>query len=229
MKLFSGWYCLMIGIFSVSSLMLEAPSSATSAAEYRQMGLAYRQQDRYTEAIAAFQKAVELEPEDVDGHVLLGWTLHRAGQHTAAAATLSQTLQQNPFYVPTLNALGIVYLVQGELTQAAISHSWAALLKPTNEIAYYNLSLALQRLQYFDWAITTAQEAAKLEPDNPHPLVALAIAHWSRGDRSAAQQAYQQAMTIDPRYSDAIFLQYLNEAGFSAEQIWLSQQVQQGG
>jgi Flp pilus assembly protein TadD len=209
------------------ALMLAAPGLAMSAAEYRQMGLVYRQQEQYTEAIAAFQKAVELEPDDLSGRVLLGWTLHRAGQQDAAADTLAETAQRNPFYVPTLNALGIVYLVRGNLTQAAITHTWAAWLKPNNEIAYYNLSLALQRLQYFDWAITTAQEAAQLEPSNPHPLVALAIAHWSNGDSPAAQQAYRQAVALDARYNSLDFLQYLDEAGFSADQIQLSQLVQQ--
>ena len=48
-------------------------------------------------------------------------------------------------------------------------------LKPDNEIAFYNLSLALHQLEIYPLAITTANRAAKLEPNNPHPLVAAAI------------------------------------------------------
>jgi tetratricopeptide (TPR) repeat protein len=199
--------------------------AAPSAAAYRQLGLTYRDQTRYPEAIAAFKQAVALEPDNLSGRVSLGWTLHKAGQGKAAEQTLQETLSFNPFYVPTLNALGIVHLVQGDLSAAVRAHTWALMLKPQNEIAAYNLSLAFERLQEYAAAVTLAEQAAILEPTNPHPLVALAIAQWGQGDRGAAQQAYQRALALDSRYSDAAFLTYLNEAGFSADQIQRTQQV----
>ncbi len=222
-----GWHITsaIVASLMTSTLLLSQPTWAQTAAEYRASGLAYRQQERYPEAIAALQKATELEPDNLSGWVLLGWTQHRAGQATAAVNTLVQSFSRNPFDVPTLNALGIVYLVGGQLDQAIATHSWAALLKPNNEIAYYNLSLALERLQQYEWAITMAQEAAKLEPTNPHPLVAAAISYWGQGDRTQAQQIYQQAINLDGRYADAGFLNYLDEAGFSADQIERSQEV----
>jgi tetratricopeptide (TPR) repeat protein len=99
------------------------------------------------------------------------------------------------------------------------------LLKPNNEIAYYNLSLAFQRLGLSDWAIANAAAAVQLEPSNPHPLVALAIAQWSQGDRSAALATYRQALSLDGRYRDRDHLQHLTRAGFSLEQIALSEQI----
>jgi Flp pilus assembly protein TadD len=202
------------------------PAWATSAGEYRQQGLAYRQQERFPEAIASLQKAVELEPQNVSGRVLLGWTLHLAGQEMEAANALLMAFYLNPQDVPTLNALGIVYLVSGDLTAAAITHAWAAALQPDNEIAYYNLSLTYQRMQQHDWAIATATRAAELEPTNPHPLVALAIAHWSKGEQPAAKQTYQQALSLDGRFGDRPFLDLdLKRAAFSPEQIQLAKQV----
>jgi tetratricopeptide (TPR) repeat protein len=207
-------------LLAISSvLFVQYGFAATTASEYRQLGLAYRQQERFPEAIAALQKSVELDPQNLDGRVLLGWTLHRGGEQTAAAQMLQQTVLLNPFYVPTLNALGIVYLVDGKLPVAVLTHTWAALLKPNNEIAYYNLSLAFHRLQQYETAIANAMKAAELEPDNPHPLVALAIAQWDRGDRAAAEETYRRAISLDPRYADSSFLNYLNEAGFSIDQI----------
>ncbi|WP_225938172.1 tetratricopeptide repeat protein [Leptothermofonsia sichuanensis] len=215
------------GFGLLSWLVYATPGLATSAQGYRQMGLTYRNQERYPEAIAALQKAVDLEPDNISGRVLLGWTQHRAGKSTEAADTLLQTFYLNPFDVSTLNALGIVYLVSGRLDAAVTVHTWAALLKPDNEIAYYNLSLAFERLKQYDWAVAMAREAAKLEPDNPHPPVAEAIAHWGNGDRPLAQSAYQQALTLDPRYNDPAFLDYLDEAGFSPDQIQRTKQVLQ--
>ncbi|CAA9296083.1 hypothetical protein AVDCRST_MAG94-50 [uncultured Leptolyngbya sp.] len=210
---------VVAGVLVNASLLLGAPAFATSAETYRQQGLSYREQERYPEAIAAFEQAVALEPTNLSGKVLLGWTQHKAKQNAVAAETLLQALQLNPFNVQTLNALGIVYLVEGRLTAAIAAHAWAATLQPTNEIPSYNLSLAFERVGQYNFAIATAKTAARLEPTNPHPFVALAIAHWGNGEQAQAQQAYRQALSVDPRYSDAAFLNYLDEAGFSQDQI----------
>jgi Flp pilus assembly protein TadD len=222
---FKGVLAGMIG--AIAPMLLIQSGFTQSAGELRQQGLSLRAQERYPEAIAALQQSVELEPKNLSGRVLLGWTQHKAGQADAAANTLLDTFYLNPFDVPTLNALGIVYLVGGKLDSAVATHGWAAILKPNNEIAYYNLSLAFERLGQYDWAVAAAKEAAKLEPSNPHPLLAEAIAHLGNRETANAQTAYRQAIEIDPRYSDSSFLNYLNEAGFSTDQIQRSQQVLQ--
>jgi tetratricopeptide (TPR) repeat protein len=199
--------------------------AATSAAEYRALGLRYRQENRWPEAIAALQKSVELEPNNLSGRVTLGWTLHLANQDRAAAEVLQQAIQSDPLNVPALNALGIIYLVNDDLAASVLTHSWAAYLAPDNEIPHYNLSLAFQRLKYYDRAIASAEKAAALEPNNPHPLVALAIAFYGKGDRAKARQAYQQAINLDARYRSSAFLNHLDEAGFSTEQIEIAKTV----
>jgi Flp pilus assembly protein TadD len=196
-----------------------------AASQYRQQGLAYRQQERFTEAIAAFEKAAELAPQDAGARILLGWTQHLNGQESEAAQSLWNAIYLDPFSVQAFNALGIVYLVRDELSPSIVIHTWAALLKPDNEIAYYNLSLAYHRQKLYSVAIANAARAARLEPSNPHPLVAEAIALWDNGDRSTAIQTYRDAIGIDSRYKDPDFLNYLKEAGFSIEQIETSKQV----
>lgn len=218
---------IAIGLMTVGLWSWPTMAGAQSASEYRQQGLSYREQAQYPAAITAFQQAVALEPASLPSRVLLGWTQHRAGQHAAAAETLFHAWLLDPFYVPTSNALGIVYLVQEDLAAAIATHTWAAMLQPKNEVAYYNLSLALQRLGWPDGAITAAQEAAQLEPSNPHPLVAEAIAHWSKGDINQAEVAYGRALALDPRYSDPAFLSDLATAGFNLRQIQLTEQVRQ--
>lgn len=199
--------------------------AATSASEYRALGLSYRTSERYSEAIAVLKKSVEIEPQNSSGRVMLGWTQHLAGQEDAAASSLVQALCREPTSVPALNALGIVYLVSGELTAAVAVHTWAAILEPENEIAYYNLSLAFHRLRLYGSAITTANKAATLEPTNPHPLLALAIAHWDNGDRPRAKVAYGKARNLDSRYGGHAFLAHLKKAGFSLEQIEITKQI----
>lgn len=217
---------VLLGSWLGGSTAIAASLADRNAAnQYRALGLSYREEGRFAEAIAALQQSVDLDPDHLAGRVNLGWTLHLDRQDQAAAQVLQQTASLDPFHVPTFNALGIVYLMNGDLAAAALTHAWAALLKPDNEIAHYNLSLAWQQLQQYDWAIAAAQKASVLEAENPHPWVALAIAYWGKQDIEKAQQAYQQAIDLDGRYSDSGFLDYLNEAGFSSDQIATSKQV----
>jgi tetratricopeptide (TPR) repeat protein len=195
------------------------------AGKYRQIGIQERDRGRYPQAIQALEKAVELDPQNLSGRVILGWTLHFAKQEQFAASALQEALERDPNYVPALNALGIVYLVSGNLQAAVTTHTKAIQLNPKNEVAYYNLCLAYHRLQQYDEAIAKGKQATVLEPNNPHPWVALAIAYWDKGEKSLAQQSYSQAIALDSRYRERWFLAHLEQAGFSAEQIQLSGQV----
>lgn len=235
---------MIVGALLVNGI-LAMPGGAMSAADYRLQGLSYRQQGQWAAAIESLQKSVELEPDNLSGRVILGWTLHLAVQQAEKAVTgeretntrheimtrqeaiqiLRENLQRDAYHVPTLNALGIVYLVHDRLWASIITHSRAGLIQPENEVAFYNLSLAFQRLGNHGLAIAAAEKAIVLEPYNPHPFVALAIVYWVQGNRSSAQDIYLQATNLDSRYWDVNFLAYLDEAGFSLEQIAQSQAI----
>ncbi|MEP0904088.1 tetratricopeptide repeat protein [Leptolyngbya subtilissima ST-M1] len=198
-----------------------------TAARYRQEGLAFRQQGDMERAIATLKIAAALDPRNPEGQVLLGWTQHLAGFAAPAVDALQTALSYSPEHIPALNALGIVYLVDGQLEAAVETHTRAAELEPGNEIAHYNLSLAYQRLGQGEQAITAAQTATELEPDNPHPWVALALAYWSAGNNTEAIANYRQALSLDNRYTGRAYLDHLEQAGFSQEQIEMTNAIRQ--
>ncbi|WP_228040169.1 tetratricopeptide repeat protein [Nodosilinea sp. LEGE 07088] len=200
---------------------------AQTAADYRQQGLAFRQQGDMERAIATLKIATALDPRHPEGQVLLGWTQHLAGFAAPAIAALQTALNVSPDHVPALNALGIVYLVDGQLEAAVETHTKAITLQPDNEIAHYNLSLAYQRLGQTEQAIAEAATATDLEPGNPHPWVALALAYWTADDQAQATANYRQALSLDGRYSSRAYLDHLEQAGFSPDQIETTEAIRQ--
>ncbi len=221
---FVRWFSLVFSLGLAISLE-GTPARAQTAATYRAQGLASRQAGELQQALQAFQQAATLDPATPGNWILLGWTYHLADRREAAATALWRAIALDARSREAWNAIGIVYLVRGDLPQAILAHSWAALSSPNNEIAHYNLSLAYQRQQLYDWAIAHGLRAADLEPSNPHPYVALAIAYWEAGDRDRARSAYNMAVMLDSRYRAAEFLSYLDAAGFSPVQIRLAQTV----
>ncbi|MEM7726757.1 MAG: tetratricopeptide repeat protein [Cyanobacteria bacterium P01_A01_bin.45] len=226
MKIVNTWKIIIAATVSSSLLFFIAPSFAVkSAPEYRKLGLSYRNQGQHEKAIDVMQKSVELEPDNVNGLVNLGWTQHLAGKEKDAIISLWQAIYIDPFFVPSYNALGIVYLVDSQLITALLIHTIAAVLKPDNEIAFYNLSLTLHRLKAYDLAIATGNYAAILEPLNPHPLVSSAISYWDFNRKSTAKQLYRKAIKLDIRYKTPSFLHHLRKAAFTKEQIDTTKQV----
>lgn len=101
----------------------------------------------------------------------------------------------------------------------------AAFLKFDNEIAFYNLSLTLHRLEAYDLAIATGIYAVFLEPRNPHPLVFSAISYWNFHQKSAARKLYRQAIKLDIRYKTSSFLDHLRKTAFTDKQIAIVQEI----
>ena len=202
-------------------------SDRKAAQTYRQSGLKLRQQGNYSEAIQFFEKAAKLDPSNLSGRILWGWTLHLAEKETEASEVLQQVLAQDANNIPALNALGIVYLVSGNLADAVKIHQQVVSLDNNNEIAHYNLVLAYQRLKEYDLALIHAKEATQLEPNNPHTWVAITLVYWDKGDKSQAKAMYKRAIKLDSRYRQSSFLSQLKLAGFSADQIQLTGEIQQ--
>jgi Flp pilus assembly protein TadD len=190
-----------------------------TADRYRQQGLNYRQQGDLERAVATLTLAAALDPRNPEGYIILGWTQHLAGQRPAAIASLHRALAQSPDSVSALNALGIVYLVAGDLAAAVSTHNRAITLQPDNEIAHYNPCPAPDRQAQWDQAIHHGQRATQLEPANPHPWVALALAYSAAGDGARARASYDQALALDGGYGQRSYLDHLEQAGFSGEQI----------
>jgi tetratricopeptide (TPR) repeat protein len=90
----------------------------------------------------------------------------------------------------------------------------------------YNLVLAYQRLKDYDSAPIHAQQATQLEPNNLHAWVAIALVYWDKGDKSQAKVMYKRAINLDSRYRQSSFLAHLKLAGFSADQIELTNKIQ---
>lgn len=206
-------------LWTLVALFGPVPAEANLAQRYRQEALEYRQLQEFDRALELLQKSVTLAPQDGNGWLVLGWTQHLAGRSELASQSLWQAVYLQSPPTEALNALGIVYLVRGELPTAVILHSWASLLKPDNEIAYYNLSLAYHRQKLYDLARTYAQSAVVLEPNNPHPHLALALAYAGLNQPEQSSEYLRTALSLNPQYADRSGEPDLLRAGFDQAQI----------
>ena len=82
------------------------------------MGDLYSDQGKYKDAIAAYQKAIELNPNYTNAYNSLGWSYLLQGEFELAKANFEQAIQLDPAgRSPVLN-LGLVYARQGQQDEA---------------------------------------------------------------------------------------------------------------
>lgn len=82
------------------------------------LGKAYLEQGRYTEAIAASQRGLEVQPHTARAHYNIGMAYQRLGGFEQAQASYARALEIDPRRVEALNNLGTLYQERREYRRA---------------------------------------------------------------------------------------------------------------
>jgi adenylate cyclase len=120
---------------------------------------------QYEKAIAAGERAIELNPNSADAHARLAMTLTRAGRHEEAIALLERAIRLNP-YPPNwyLSNLGNAYRNAGKYEEAVISYKKVLKRNPDFLFAHAGLASVYSLLGREDEAQAEAEEILKTNP-----------------------------------------------------------------
>jgi tetratricopeptide (TPR) repeat protein len=104
------------------------------------------EEDSPEEAMAAYRRALEIEPGLADAHVNLGRLLHERGETAGAERHYRMALAARPDDTTAAYNLGVVLQDLGRLREAADAYVAALELDRTLADAHYNLSGIYERL-----------------------------------------------------------------------------------
>ncbi|MDY7039537.1 MAG: tetratricopeptide repeat protein [Chloroflexota bacterium] len=97
----------------------------------------------YDKAIASFEKAIEIAPDEAEGYDLLGWTYgFYKGEPDRAIIELERAVELDPNYASAYGHLGWLYYAQRNYEDAIINFERAVQLGTTSAEYYYELGLA---------------------------------------------------------------------------------------
>jgi tetratricopeptide (TPR) repeat protein len=124
------------------------------------LGHVYQEQNRWNEAIAEQQKALEEAPEAGNYWTNLGISYRNTGQYDKAEACYEKALAINPDYSNVHASLGALHLTHTMDFTSAIKHLESAIdLDPGSAIAHANMALAQASVGQFELAETYLQKA----------------------------------------------------------------------
>ena len=138
-----------------------------TAAAYYKSGVAYRQQNKLPEAVAAFDKAISLNKRFDSAYIQLGDLYFQAGNIDQSYNTYKRALDVNPSSAGALMGMGKVYRDAKKLLDSALYFYHAAEKVDTrNKEIFYGLAWIYNAKQEFDKAIPYGIKA--LEIDNAY-------------------------------------------------------------
>jgi tetratricopeptide (TPR) repeat protein len=163
------------------------------------LGEAIYKLGRMTEAIAHFERVLQIEPNEPMAHASLGAALLKIGQTNAALVHLQKSLEIDPQQSSVHSSLGVVLLELGRLEES-LSHLKTALkIDPENSDAHYNLGNALLQMGQAKEAVAEFERALRISPDDTEALnnMAWTLATWPEAPIRDGAKAVELAERAD--------------------------------
>jgi type IV pilus assembly protein PilF len=200
MRLIVGFVAVCVLAGCASQQELRKPLRESEG--YYKEGVSFLATDQQR-AFVAFQKAIQLNPDNFDAHYALGSIYFQRKEFSTAEREFRSTVELNPNSGEALNYLGRVLFAQSRKSEAieVLRKATALPLYATPDIAYTDLGSILEIEGDLPGAIQAYQNALKTDPPNfPRPIIYLSVGrvYLKLGDTANAQTALTQAKALDP-------------------------------
>jgi tetratricopeptide (TPR) repeat protein len=169
------------------------------------------------QAEASFNRALELDKQNVHALTRLGQLQLERGQYDQAALSFQRALEINPNDSGVRVTLGTVYEKQGDWQKAEDIYRRVLADQPDNALAANNLAyLLLQHGGSATMALTLAQTGRRGLPNMPNSADTLGWAYYNNGVYSVAAPLFEDAIKQVPanqtyRYHLGLTYQKLND------------------
>ena len=167
------------------------------------LGLAYYHSSQIEKAIAAYQKAIQLEPTFAEAYGGLGVIYWRTGNLDAAIRHCQKAIKIAPKNIEFHQNLTRIYWQKGMYDAAAVGYRIILELNPSDENALHHLGLILLSKQEYDDAVSYFQKVLQINPESALTHGALGVAYYKLGETHLAIQEFQEVLRLDPRNQNA--------------------------
>jgi protein O-mannosyl-transferase len=170
---------------------------------YNNLGFMLMEKGQLLEAMADFNKSLEINPNFNEPHNNLGDALIRVGQTNEAVIHFKRAVELDPESSASYYNLGDAWLQMQRNDEAVIQFQKALEIDPRFDKAYNNLGVALMRTGRIGEATTNFQKAIEINAEfaDPHNNLANVLVAQNRLDEAIGH--YQKAIEINPDYAEA--------------------------
>ncbi|MDJ0799544.1 MAG: tetratricopeptide repeat protein, partial [Calothrix sp. MO_167.B12] len=154
--------------------------------------------ERYEEAIASYDKALEFQPDYYLAWYNRGVNLENLERYEEAIASYDKALEFQPDYYLAWYNRGVNLGNLGRYEEAIASYDKAVAIKPDKDEAWYNRGIALGNLGRYEEEIASFDKAVAIKPDKDEAWYNRGIALGNLGRYEEAIASYDKAIEIKP-------------------------------
>ncbi|QDL11815.1 hypothetical protein DP114_31470 [Brasilonema sennae CENA114] len=170
---------------------------------YFYRGTSYFYKKDYDRAIADYNQAIKLDPNDAQAYNNRGISYFYKKDNNRAIADYNQAIKLDPNYAEAYNNRGNSYGNKKDDDRAIADYNQAIKLDPNLAQAYYNRGYSYANKKDYDGAIADYNQAIKLDPNYAHVYYNRGLSYFYKKDYDGAIADYNQAIKLDPNYAQA--------------------------
>jgi tetratricopeptide (TPR) repeat protein len=169
---------------------------------------------KYEEAIASYERAIELKPDDDAAWYNRGVSLYNLCRYEEAIASYERAIELKSDDDAAWYNRGISLYNLGRYEEAIASFERAIEFKPDNDAAWYNQGVSLYNLGKYEGSIASFERAIEFKPDKYEAWNSRGMSLYNLGSYEEAIASFERAMELN---SDD--LQVWNNLGVSLSNI----------
>lgn len=169
-----------------------------SAHEYFLRGNAHYVAGQYDKALSAFDRALQLLPDNFEIPYNRGLTLYRLTRYQEALAAFDRALELRPGNASIHYNRGSLLNVLGRHQEALVAHDRALQFRPRFSMALYARACVLLKLHHQQQALAAFHRAVELYPDDPETYYNRACFLALEGKTDEAIDELRRAIAHNP-------------------------------
>jgi tetratricopeptide (TPR) repeat protein len=167
------------------------------AVAYTNRGNAFSKNGEYGQAIADYDKAIELNPKSVEAYDGRGASYSSSGEYERAISDFDKVIALKPKVADTYRSRGFAYAGKGDYDRAIVDYDKAISLDPKSVLSHYGRGLAFAAKGDDDHAIGAYKMAIALDPTQAIGSNELGVAYIKKGDLENAIEAFDKAIAVN--------------------------------
>jgi tetratricopeptide (TPR) repeat protein len=172
---------------------------------WRDQGVALAAQGKTDDALKAFDKTLQLRPDQDKIWFDKAVALERSGRYAEALPCYDEVLKLHPRSHEAHFNKGNVYMAMGDMNGAIACYDQAINIMPAKVEAWLNKGAAHMRMSDFRPAIQSYDRALRLAPDSAEGWYNKGNCLDRVGDMKGAVEAYRKAVKYDPNHENSYY------------------------
>ena len=198
---------IICGLAILAAVAFSANAQETpSVSDLVKQGVQLNDQGKYAEAIAKYQEALKIEPENTKANYEMAFSLFASGKGDDGIPYVEKTLKGSDS--PSLTAasydlLGSIYDQDKQSEKAIEAYQNGIKIKLDYQRLHFNLGIAYFRNKQFAEAEASAIEAIKLDPKHASSQRLYALVTFHQNKRMNALLGFCSFILLEPEYTRA--------------------------